>query len=378
MGNIIHIKKLSIGIGALLVVLLIVIFPTETDQETNTTAADSKIIIIDALGREVILDKPAERIAYTHYSVAEVLKAIGAWDRVVARDGYISDENFYPNLDEIPAICPARNPMDINYEKTVEVQPDVLILPKFEWYDDTDEIINRLEPDIPVVFVDTLNPDSFCDTVQIIGTIVGNEDEAQEYIEFYSGIYDPIVAKTSQIAQEDSLNVFYKAFSDTPEQIKTYGKEMPGGNELFNAAGGKNIAETLSFAYGDVDREWILEQDIDAVVVMCWDQHYPETFGYAVNDSELATKSGKEIQEEIMGQDIFAHTEAVKNKKVYLLHNELLSTPRNIIAIAYMAKWFYPDMFPDLDPEALHQEYLDRFIGADYNLSNVGLFAYPA
>lgn len=362
----------------MLVVLLIVIFPTETDQETNTTAADSKIIIIDALGREVILDKPAERIAYTHYSVAEVLKAIGAWDRVVARDGYISDENFYPNLDEIPAICPARNPMDINYEKTVEVQPDVLILPKFEWYDDTDEIINRLEPDIPVVFVDTLNPDSFCDTVQIIGTIVGNEDEAQEYIEFYSGIYDPIVAKTSQIAQEDSLNVFYKAFSDTPEQIKTYGKEMPGGNELFNAAGGKNIAETLSFAYGDVDREWILEQDIDAVVVMCWDQHYPETFGYAVNDSELATKSGKEIQEEIMGQDIFAHTEAVKNKKVYLLHNELLSTPRNIIAIAYMAKWFYPDMFPDLDPEALHQEYLDRFIGADYNLSNVGLFAYPA
>lgn len=362
----------------MLLILLFVIFSTATEQKANTTATDTKIIIIDALGREVTLDKPAERIAYTHYSVAEVLKAVGAWDRVVARDGYISDEKFYPNLDKIPAICPVRNPMDINYEKTIETQPDVLILPKFEWYGTTEEIINALEPDIPVVFVDTLNPDSFCDTIKIIGMVTGKEEEAQEYIDFYSGIYDPIVTKTSRITQEDRLNVFYKAFSDTPEQIITYGKEMPGGNEFFNAAGGKNIAGDLPFAYGDVDKEWILEQDIDAIVIMCWDQHYPDIFGYAVNDSELASESGKEIQEEIMRQDVFAHTDAVKNEKVYLLHNELLSTPRNIIAIAYMAKWFYPEEFPDLDPEALHQEYLDRFIKADYNLSNAGLFAYPA
>lgn len=371
-------KELVVGIGILLIVSIFAVFSTANTQDTNATDEDTQITIIDALGREVTLDKPAERIAYTHYSVAEVLKAIGAWDRVVARDGYISDENFYPNLDKIPAICPAKSPMDIDYEKIIEAKPDVLILPKFDWYGTTDEIINTLEPDIPVVFVDTLNPDSFCDNVTIIGKIVGNEEQAQEYTEFYSGIYDPIVAKTSQIAPEDRLNVFYKAFSDTPEQIKTYGKDMPGGNEFFNAAGSKNIAGDLPFAYGDVDKEWVIKQDIDAIVVMCWDQHYPDVFGYNVNDSELASEKGKEIQEEIMQQDVFTHTDAVKNKKVYLLHNELLSTPRNIIAIAYMAKWFYPDLFPDLDPQALHQEYLDRFIKTDYNLSNAGLFAYPA
>lgn len=371
-------KELAIGIGILLIVSIFAVFSTANTSDTNVTDEDTQITIIDALGREVNLDKPAERIAYTHYSVAEVLKAIGAWDRVVARDGYISDENFYPNLDEIPAICPARNPLDINYEKTIEAKPDVLILPKFDWYGTTDEIINTLEPDIPVVFVDTLNPDSFCDNVTIIGKVVGNEEQAQEYTDFYSGIYDSIVTKTSQIAPEDRLNVFYKAFSDTPEQIKTYGKDMPGGNEFFNAAGSKNIAGDLPFAYGDVDKEWVLKQDIDAIVVMCWDQHYPNVFGYNVNDSELASEKGKEIQEEIMQQDVFTHTDAVKNKKVYLLHNELLSTPRNIIAVAYMAKWFYPDLFPDLDPQALHQEYLDRFIEADYNLSNTGMFAYPA
>lgn len=370
-------KKLGIGFGILVAMSLFAVFST-SNTPAKTTDVDSRITIIDALGREVTLNKPAERIAYTHYSVAEVLKAVGAWDRVVARDGYISDENFYPGLDELPVICPPKNPMDINYEKTIEAQPDILILPKFEWYGTTDEIINTLEPDVPVVFVDTLNPETFCDTVQKIGMIVGNEDEAQEFIEFYSGIYNPIVTKTSQIAPEERLNVFYRAFSDSPEQIKTYGKEMPGGNEFFNAAGGRNIAGNLPFAYGEIDREWVLEQDIDAIVVMCWDKHYPETFGYSVNDSELASEKGKEIRDESIGQDIFAHTEAVKNGKVYLLHNELISTPRHIITIAYMAKWFYPEMFSDLDPELLHQEYLYRFMNTDYDLSNTGLFAYPA
>jgi iron complex transport system substrate-binding protein len=373
-----HKKELGIGLGILLVLALFGVLSSSNTPDTKNASEYSRITIIDALGREVTLEKPAERIACTHYSVDEIIKAVGAWDRVVARDGYISDENFYPGLDEIPAICPAKNPMDINYEKTIEARPDVLILPKFEWYDTTDEITNTLEPDIPVIFVDTLNPDTFCDTVQIIGKVVGNEEEAQEFIDFYSGIYDPIVAKTSQLAPEERLNVFYKAFSDSPEQIKTYGKEMPGGNEFFNAAGGRNIAGNLSFAYGEVDKEWVLEQDIDAIVVMCWDKQYPETFGYTVPNPKLAPEGAKKIRDEIMEQDVFAHTDAVKNKKVYLLHNELLSTPRHIIAIAYMAKWFYPEMFPDLDPEALHQEYLSRFMDTDYNLSDAGLFAYPA
>lgn len=373
-----HKKELGIGVGILLVLALFGVLSSSNTPDTKNASEDSRITIIDALGREVTLKKPAERIACTHYSVDEIIKAVGAWDRVVARDGYISDENFYPGLDEIPAICPAKNPMDINYEKTIEARPDVLILPKFEWYDTTDEITNTLEPDIPVIFVDTLNPDTFCDTVQIIGKVVGNEEEAQEFIDFYSGIYDPIVAKTSQLAPKERLNVFYKAFSDSPEQIKTYGKEMPGGNEFFNAAGGRNIAGNLSFAYGEVDKEWVLEQDIDAIVVMCWDKQYPETFGYTVPNPKLAPEGAKKIRDEIMEQDVFAHTDAVKNKKVYLLHNELLSTPRHIIAIAYMAKWFYPEMFPDLDPEALHQEYLSRFMDTDYNLSDAGLFAYPA
>ncbi|NPE27851.1 ABC transporter substrate-binding protein [Methanococcoides sp. SA1] len=382
-------KKISIVFGIVLLLSLVWIIhgsPFDAVQnaeiteipETNIADINSQITIIDALGREVTLDKPAERIAYTHYAVAELISSVGAWDQVVARDGYISDENFYPGLKEIPEID-ATGSMELNFEKIIETQPDVFIMPYFGWLaEGNDVIIDTLEPEIPVIFVEPLNPETFLESVQTIGLISGNEDQAQEYIEFYNSIYDPIVAESSKLSPEERVNVFYKVDSGDPEQIVTFGKDMIGINEFFYAAGGRNIAGELPFAYSEVDNEWLLEQDMDALLIMCWDIYYPGIFGYTVDDPEFAQGEGPRIRNEFMEMDVFSHTDAVKNEEVYLLHNDFLCTPRYIISIAYMAKWLHPDLYPDLDPEALHQEYIDRFTEANYNVSNAGLFAYPA
>ena len=47
-----------------------------------------------------------------------------------------------------------------------------------------------------------------------------------------------------------------------------------------------------------------------------------------------------------------------------------------MIGAAYMAKLFHPGLFEDLDPEALHQEYLNMQ-GLDYDLNLHGVFLYP-
>lgn len=48
-----------------------------------------------------------------------------------------------------------------------------------------------------------------------------------------------------------------------------------------------------------------------------------------------------------------------------------------LIGVAYMAKLFFPEIFADLDPQAIHQEYLTRFLRLDYNISEHGVFIYP-
>ena len=48
------------------------------------------------------------------------------------------------------------------------------------------------------------------------------------------------------------------------------------------------------------------------------------------------------------------------------------------LGAVYMSKALYPDLFTDLDPEAVHQEYITRFLRLDYSLEEQGVFLYPA
>jgi len=44
--------------------------------------------------------------------------------------------------------------------------------------------------------------------------------------------------------------------------------------------------------------------------------------------------------------------------------------------MAYWAKGLHPELCSDLDPQAIHQEYLTDFLGIDYDLEEHGVFVY--
>ena len=82
------------------------------------------------------------------------------------------------------------------------------------------------------------NPEIFCENIRTLGLITGNAGRAEEYCEFYRDVYNRIVSETSAVGPEERPNVFFKAIGRTsPEQITTYGKEMPWAESFFDAAG---------------------------------------------------------------------------------------------------------------------------------------------
>lgn len=66
-------------------------------------------------------------------------------------------------------------------------------------------------------------------------------------------------------------------------------------------------------------------------------------------------------------------TKAVKEDKLYILDEICVETTRNFVGALYLAKWLYPDLFEDLDPEEIHQEYFESWLGVSYK----GIWAYP-
>jgi len=74
---------------------------------------------------------------------------------------------------------------------------------------------------------------------------------------------------------------------------------------------------------------------------------------------------------------------AVKEGHVYVISGYITTWGpsagcRGFLSIAYMAKWFHPDLFADMDPETIHQEYLTEFQGLDIDLNEKGVFVYPS
>lgn len=68
---------------------------------------------------------------------------------------------------------------------------------------------------------------------------------------------------------------------------------------------------------------------------------------------------------------------AVKNGDVYILSIDVFAGAKYFVGLNYLAKILHPDLFSDLDPEAVHQEYITRFQGLDYDLDKHGVFVYP-
>jgi len=99
---------------------------------------------------------------------------------------------------------------------------------------------------------------------------------------------------------------------------------------------------------------------------------YAGKVGYATDD--VSALRGK--REEIMNRPGFAAVPAVKNGSVYTCYSNILLGSMYFVGVAYYAKWFYPELFEDLKPNAIHQEYLTKFLRIDYDLSKHGVFVY--
>jgi iron complex transport system substrate-binding protein len=47
---------------------------------------------------------------------------------------------------------------------------------------------------------------------------------------------------------------------------------------------------------------------------------------------------------------------AVKNDRLFIMSDSIMTKASYFVGVAYFAKIFYPDLFEDLDPEKVHRQ----------------------
>ena len=209
--------------------------------------------------------------------------------------------------------------------------------------------------------------------VMILGYLLDKRGEAEQFCDFYQEYIDEMIGgRLSEISESDKQRVYLEHLGDN--MAMTIGSS---GHEICLAAGGMNIATDLpdlpEKQIVKVDPEWLIEENPDVIVkiVYCGKSGL---CGYGGDDPQEM----KQLREELMNRSGWEGMTAVTTDRVYMIDRDLFGSTANFVSITYLAKWLYPDLFEDLDPEAFHQEYLTEYQRLDYDLSEHGVFVYPS
>ena len=291
-------------LAAMLAVALLLALLTGCSQkqagngpETNPLEESSKTVTFtDMMGREITLDKPAQRIVVLAASDCEILYAIGAGDTLVGRGAYCD----YPaQALGVPAVGSGG---ETNIEQIIALQPDVLLMNDM---DQTEEQVAQLEKaGIKVVMSNDSDISEVYTAIEMIGTLTGKEENAAAVVNGMKNTFAEIQAKSTG---DGSQTVYFEV---SPLQ---WGLWTAGANtfmdEIAAMLGLKNCFSDVS-GWAEISEEQVLERNPDFIVTIAM------YFG-----------EGPTPEEEILSRAGWEKVTAVKNGKILNLQNNELSRP---------------------------------------------------
>lgn len=329
------------------------------------SGTEENLTIIDSANSTVTVKYPITTLVSLNQHSAECIKILGKEDKIIGVEQYVADKTeFFPDLCKLPVVKSGTN---CDFEKILSMQPDVAIAYGWNGASSTSlEYKKSLEPHVTVIGLNLYQPYNISQEMAQLGYLMGNPEKAYEFIDFYEAYLEKIKEKVSQIPKDKMVRVYLEQNKDF-----TAASNGSGLNDICTLAGGDNIGLGLTGSSPTVDPEWVIQENPEVIIKTA--NHGNKYMGY---EKENATDA-KALREAIMNRTGWQNIDAVKNNRVFMLSDSNAAKPTFFIGVAYLAKFFYPDQFADLDPQAIHQEYLTRFQRLDYNLKEHGVFAYP-
>jgi iron complex transport system substrate-binding protein len=342
-------KKLILGI-TLLVIIVVASYGTYTLLFTSEFQPTSgTITVVDATNAAVTMPKPIDRIV--SIIGTEFICALGGTDKIVGRAELTTDEETIlpASILDVPLV--AETSFDVNLELILEQEPDLVIAS--EGLDD--DIRTQLENAGVFVIEESTTYPRRTTCIQNLGLILNATDKANQFLAYEAQYENLVKDRVKNIAENKKPTVYFEWYQPWYTTC-----ENGSYNEMIATAGGINIAANESGSSTALSPEHVAEQNPDMILRML-------TF---YDGEDLA--SYQSLRDDLLTRSALEDTTAVNSEQVYIIKNTAL-VARRPIGLLYLAKWFHPYRFADIDPGAIHREYVQTFFEKDLS----GVFVYP-
>lgn len=324
--------------------------------------------IIDTKNATITIVRPLNRIvAYNFHPMG----ALHAEDLVVGvANSAMQDSCVVPAINEKVNIG-GGGPSEPDFETVLSCKPDALLTytelgPGPEFFE------KRMPQGVPVIRMDFIRPWSLVPETAKLGYLINRTEWSSAYEIWHNRWMDEIDRRLATVPEEKRARVFMDIWSTTFTDRNNERRTAGGGQwysygRYITDGGGINVAEDLTNPQGTVDIEWLIQKNPDVILGVMYDGSYASS-----NNSVL-----KNQYDELLSHPALKDVPAIRNKRVYVLSYRYTNGLMYPAARAQVAKWFYPELFADIDPAAIHQEFLTEFMESSYNVRKQGAFSYP-
>lgn len=262
----------------------------------SLAAQAEQLKITDMLGRELVFDKPVERLVALQGGDCEILFAIGAGALLVGR-GEFAD---YPvGILEIPSV---QSGFETNFEQIIALKPDVVIMPKMG---QREEDARKLEDAGIRTFVsDAQTIEGVYESAALLGQLTGKNEEAAALVASMRASFRDIREKSAGKAG----GTIYFEVSPLAYGLWTAGSDT-FMNEIAEMLGLENAFSDLS-GWQAVSEEQVLARDPDYIVTTAM------YFG-----------EGPEPVEEVLARPNWVNLKAVKAGRVFNADSDAITRP---------------------------------------------------
>ena len=366
---------------ALLLVGLLGLFSWVPRPAHAAEADTARTEVTDLLGRRVKVHLPVRRVILGEgrqlYLVAALdvqnpIERIVGWRKDLIQsdpDTYNAYLRSFPGIAKIPTFGGFEDGT-FDIEQAISQRPDVIIL-NIEAQHATEDAryIEKLDAlGIPVVYVDFRNNpmQNTEPTMRLFGQLFAKEQRAEAFIDF----------RNRQIHRV--TDVIEKNHPPRPrvfiERIGGYTDDccLSFGNENFGLfvemAGGNNIARRIiPTTFGQLNPEQVIVANPAHVVITTanWEAFAPGGHWVGVGPGADMTLARKKLAWYTQ-RPAYAGIKAQDNQAFHAIWHQFYNSPYQFVAIQQLAKWFHPELFADLDPEASFRELHERFLPVPY------------
>lgn len=328
-------------------------------------------------------------LASDYTTNAELVNILGVVDQVVAVDKaiYLMKDFYMANCKNLNSLVNYGNQNSSTVSVDLCTQAGVnLWLCQTDSY--TDIKANAVGEAIYLGLTQSLDgkpSESVCgQAILKAGYIFDKVQRAEEYVAWLDGIYDKIYDKTKDLKDSEKprvLMTYYGHYmlNQSTKTIYAYTNSYLDA-QAAELAGAKNIItdHTSDFTSSinlSLEKMADWEDDIDYVMVrtiyLSGSGGYTEGVplnGYIIDDSSGLDSAGKYLSSlELLSG---FNPDQFKLFCGYLTNDSTCG----MLCAAYYAELFHPVLFSDFDADKVHQEYISKWMGIDYDLSKHGVF----